>query len=129
MKDSDDIHALIAGIGSKARAAAAELAFATPEAQGRGADRRRPMRSRRSARRSSTPMRSKIDFGAQKGLSPAMMDRLRLDERRVQAIADGLRAVAAQPDPVGQVIAEWDMPSGLHIAPGPHAAGGDRGDL
>ncbi|MGB8621611.1 MAG: glutamate-5-semialdehyde dehydrogenase, partial [Paracoccaceae bacterium] len=34
---------------------------------------------------------------------------------RIRAIADGLRAVAEQPDPVGQTIAEWDMPSGLHI--------------
>jgi len=43
------------------------------------------------------------------------MDRLMLDESRVKAIAEGLRAVAAQDDPVGAVIAEWDMPSGLHI--------------
>ena len=50
-----------------------------------------------------------------RGLSPAMLDRLRLDEGRVAAMVDGLRAIADQPDPVGQVIAEWDRPSGLHI--------------
>jgi glutamate-5-semialdehyde dehydrogenase len=44
-----------------------------------------------------------------------MMDRLTLDEARLRGIVDGLRAVAAQRDPVGAVIAEWDMPSGLHI--------------
>ena len=54
-------------------------------------------------------------FGSAKGLSAAMMDRLRLDEGRVRGIVDGLRAVAAQKDPVGEVMAEWDMPSGLHI--------------
>ena len=54
-------------------------------------------------------------YGAQKGLSPAMMDRLVLTEPRIRAMADGLRNVAAQPDPVGAVIAQWDMPSGLHI--------------
>lgn len=54
-------------------------------------------------------------YGAQKGLSPAMMDRLILTEPRIRAMADGLRNVAAQPDPVGAVIAQWDMPSGLHI--------------
>ena len=54
-------------------------------------------------------------YGAQKGLSPAMMDRLILTEPRIRAMADGLRNVAAQRDPVGEVIAEWDMPSGLHI--------------
>src|SRR5690606_14188586 len=38
-----------------------------------------------------------------------------LDEGRIDAIARGLAEVAGQPDPVGQVIAEWDRPSGLHI--------------
>ena len=37
------------------------------------------------------------------------MDRLMLDEARIQGIVDGLRAVAAQDDPVGEVLAEWDM--------------------
>ena len=50
-----------------------------------------------------------------KGLSPAMIDRLTLDSRRIRAMADGLRTVAAQRDPVGRVLAEWDVPSGLHI--------------
>ena len=45
----------------------------------------------------------------------AMTDRLRLDPARIRAIADGLRTVAAQPDPVGRVLAEWDRPNGLHI--------------
>lgn len=54
-------------------------------------------------------------FGADKGLSPAMMDRLMLDEARVQAMVAGIRAVAAQDDPVGQVTEEWTQPSGLHI--------------
>jgi glutamate-5-semialdehyde dehydrogenase len=56
-----------------------------------------------------------LDFGRDKGLTPAMMDRLRLDAPRVKAMADGLRAIAAQPDPVGRVLAEWDRPTGLHI--------------
>ncbi len=44
-----------------------------------------------------------------------MLDRLELDEARVAGMVEGLRAIAAQPDPVGQVMAEWDRPSGLHI--------------
>ena len=40
-----------------------------------------------------------------------MMDRLMLDEPRIEGIVAGLRAVAAQDDPVGAVLAEWDMPS------------------
>ena len=54
-------------------------------------------------------------YGEEKGLSPAMMDRLILTEPRIRAMAEGLRNVAAQHDPVGALIAEWDMPSGLHI--------------
>ena len=54
-------------------------------------------------------------YGANKGLSPAMMDRLMLDEVRVKGMVDGLRAVAAQNDPVGEVTEEWTQPSGLHI--------------
>jgi glutamate-5-semialdehyde dehydrogenase len=51
-----------------------------------------------------------------KGLTPAMIDRLTLDGSRLDAIVDSLRAIAEQPDPVGEVIAEWDRPNGLHIA-------------
>ena len=44
-----------------------------------------------------------------------MIDRLTLDPSRIRAIAEGLRTVAEQPDPVGRVLAEWDRPNGLHI--------------
>ena len=54
-------------------------------------------------------------FGRDKGLSAAMLDRLALDADRISGIVAGLRAVAAQPDPVGRVLAEWDRPNGLHI--------------
>lgn len=56
-----------------------------------------------------------LAHGRDKGLSDAMLDRLRLDAPRLEAIAKSLREVASQPDPVGQVIAEWDRPTGLHI--------------
>jgi glutamate-5-semialdehyde dehydrogenase len=49
------------------------------------------------------------------GISPALRDRLRLDEARVEAIARGIEDVAALPDPVGVVIAEWTRPNGLRI--------------
>src|SRR6266576_2519707 len=49
-------------------------------------------------------------------LSLPMIDRLRLDERRIQAMADGIRQVAALEDPVGKTIAEWIRPNGLHIS-------------
>ncbi|MEN6541668.1 glutamate-5-semialdehyde dehydrogenase [Parvibaculum sp.] len=51
----------------------------------------------------------------EKGLSGALLDRLMLDEKRIEAMAKGLEDIAALPDPVGSKIAEWDRPNGLHI--------------
>jgi glutamate-5-semialdehyde dehydrogenase len=114
MKDSDDIHALMAAIGARAQAAAADLACAAPEAK------RAALHAAADATlasRDTILAANALDmaFGREKGLSPAMLDRLLLDDARIAGIAAGLRAVADQPDPVGAVIAEWDRPSGLHI--------------
>ncbi|WCL53882.1 glutamate-5-semialdehyde dehydrogenase [Gimibacter soli] len=51
-----------------------------------------------------------------KGLTPAMIDRLKLDDARIEGIAKGLEAIAHLPDPVGQVTASWTRPNGLNIA-------------
>ncbi len=56
-----------------------------------------------------------LDYGAEKGLSPSMMDRLMLNKERILSMAGGLRAVAEQSDPVGSIIAEWTQPTGLNI--------------
>jgi glutamate-5-semialdehyde dehydrogenase len=53
--------------------------------------------------------------GEEAGLSPAMMDRLKLTSDRIRGIEDGIRAIAELKDPIGDVIAEWDRPNGLHI--------------
>ena len=50
-----------------------------------------------------------------RGLSGAMLDRLSLDQERVESMACGLETVAKLPDPVGQVLAEWERPNGLMI--------------
>ena len=49
----------------------------------------------------------------ERGLSGAMLDRLALDPQRIEAIARGLDDIAALPDPIGTVIAEWTRPNGL----------------
>ncbi len=54
-----------------------------------------------------------VAAGQAAGLAPAMLDRLRLDARRLRAMADGVRAVAALPDPVGRILREWTRPNGL----------------
>jgi glutamate-5-semialdehyde dehydrogenase len=48
-------------------------------------------------------------------LGAPLLDRLRLDEKRVEAIARSIEDIAALPDPVGAIAAEWDRPNGLHI--------------
>ena len=114
MTDTSDIKALMSDIGARAKAAAAELGFASAE---------RKHAALISAAENVWKARADIiaanakdlEFGRGKGLSDAMMDRLMLDEDRIQSIIDGLRAIAEQPDPVGEVIAEWTQPSGLHI--------------
>ena len=114
MKDLDDIPALMDDIGTRARAASRVLAHASAE---------RKHAALIGAAEAVWKRRDEIiaantrdmDYGREKGLSPAMMDRLRLDEDRIRGIVDGLRTVAEQPDPVGEVLAEWDMASGLHI--------------
>ncbi|TPW31443.1 glutamate-5-semialdehyde dehydrogenase [Martelella alba] len=53
--------------------------------------------------------------GRKNGLTGSFMDRLQLDEKRVAAMAEGLRAVAALKDPVGDLMAAWDRPNGLKI--------------
>jgi glutamate-5-semialdehyde dehydrogenase len=57
-----------------------------------------------------------MEFGRERGLSAALMDRLLLTPDRIEAMAKGLEDVAALPDPLGAVLAEWDRPNGLHIS-------------
>ena len=56
-----------------------------------------------------------LKLAREKNLSSAMIDRLLLDEDRIKSIVDGLRSIAAQNDPIGVVLTEWDQPSGLNI--------------
>lgn len=56
-----------------------------------------------------------VEDARAKGLSPAMIDRLRLTEERLEKIADGLRQVAALEDPVGGIVRTWKRPNGLIV--------------
>jgi len=110
----DDIAGVMAGIGKAARAAATELATAAPEAKTQALNTAADA-IRKRADEIITANGEDMVFARGKGLSDAMLDRLLLNHERIAAMSDGLRTVAGQPDPVGEVIAEWDMPSGLHI--------------
>lgn len=114
MIEITNIPALMADIGTRAKAAAVTLATASAERKQAAliaaADAIWKNRDAIFAANAEDMV-----FGAEKGLSPAMLDRLKLDEGGLQGIIDGLRAIAAQDDPVGEVMAEWDQPSGIHI--------------
>ncbi|MEZ5723104.1 MAG: glutamate-5-semialdehyde dehydrogenase [Paracoccaceae bacterium] len=114
MKDQVEIEALMQDIGRRAKAAAAELAFAPAEAK-TAALKAAAAAIRARADEIIAANARDLDYGREKGLSPAMMDRLALDGVRIEGIAQGLEAVAGFPDPIGAVMAEWDRPSGLHI--------------
>ena len=60
---------------------------------------------------------NRMDTGdsEKRGLSAAMLDRLMLDDDRIESMAAAIDAIAELPDPLGQVIAEWDRPNGLTI--------------
>ncbi len=114
MKDELDIHAMMQEIGARAKAASSELAFATPEAKAKALTvAAETVWARRAEIMAANA--EDMDFGREKGLSDAMLDRLMLDEARIEGICESLRSVAAQDDPVGAVMSEWDRPSGLHI--------------
>ncbi len=114
MKDMENAAALVEDLGRRARAAAAELAFA-PAAQKEAALKAAADAVLEGRAEILAANAKDMAYGREKGLTNAMQDRLLLTEDRIQGIAEGLRAVAAQDDPVGSVMAEWDMPSGLHI--------------
>jgi len=56
-----------------------------------------------------------ITFAQKKGLSKALIDRLRLNEKRISEMAQGLREVSSLPDPVGEVIKMWQRPNGMTV--------------
>ena len=113
-KNKQDIAAIMADIGRNARAAARPLATASAERKHAAL-----IAMADAVRRNEQAIldANVVDManGEEAGLSPAMMDRLKLTPDRVRAMADGIRQIAELPDPVGAVIAEWDRPNGLHI--------------
>ena len=111
---TDDIPAMMAEIGAAARRASRDLAAA-------GAGRKRD--ALLAGADAIIEAQSEIaeanardmEAAREKGLGAAMLDRLSLTPDRIAAMAEGLRSVANQPDPTGEVIAEWTVPSGLSI--------------
>lgn len=114
MKDLQDADMLVRTLALDARKAAAVLAETSAERK-RAALIGAADALKAAERKILDANAEDMAFAKEKGLSPAMSDRLRLDPARIGDIIAGLRAVAEQPDPVGRVLSEWDRPNGLHI--------------
>ncbi len=114
MKDLVNIPALMEDLGKRAKKAAGLLATASAERKAKALQTAADMVW--ANRASIIEANAKdLEFGRNKGLTAAMMDRLELNDDRIQSIVDGLRAIAGQDDPVGEVLTEWDQPSGINI--------------
>jgi len=111
---SADIHELMLGIGRAAKDAAAALALAEPAAKARALT---EAASAIRARKAEIIAANKLDMAdaEARGTSGPMLDRLMLDDKRIEGMAKGIEDVAALADPVGAKMAEWDRPNGLHI--------------
>jgi glutamate-5-semialdehyde dehydrogenase len=109
------VRELMQQLGLAARAASPVLAAASRDQKDRA------LRASASALRRETSKilaANALDMRAaeERDLSAAMLDRLRLDPARIEAMARGLDDIAALPDPVGRTLAEWARPNGLRIA-------------
>ncbi len=110
-----DVAAQMQRLGELAKAASAVLSNASTESKNAA------LKAAATAIRSDSASILKAnakDLAAAeaKGVKGAFLDRLTLDDSRVEAMAAGLESIADLPDPVGSTIAEWDRPNGLKIA-------------
>lgn len=115
MDDMQNISLMMRDMGTRAKAAAADLALASTKAKNEA------LIKAADALKANVSIileanEKDLEFGREKGLSDAMMDRLALDRSRIIAIAKGLEDIAKLPDPVGDTMAEWVRPNGLKIA-------------
>ncbi len=114
MQDNQGVAELMAELGRKARAAAGPLAIASAERKHAALI---AMADALLRRKELILNANVLDVASAEatGTAASFIDRLKLDEARIRAMADGIRAIAALRDPVGEVMTEWDRPNGLHI--------------
>src|SRR6266851_8864031 len=110
-----DLAATMAAIGRRARDAAATLALAPAEAK-TAALRAAASAVRAQANAILAANADDLAEAERAGIGAALLDRLALDPKRLEAVATGLEDIAALPDPIGRILAEWTRPNGLRIA-------------
>ena len=113
--EAPDPHALVADMARRARATCAILAR-TPTAMKAAALKSAAAAIRDNEADILAANAADLARADDAGLSKAMLDRLKLDAKRLGGVADGLEAVAALPDPVGRTIDESERPNGLKLA-------------
>lgn len=109
------VDALVKPLAVKARAAAARLAVLRPDVKNRALAAMADAFEANSAAIQRENAKD-MEAGERKGLSAAMLDRLRLDDKRISQMADGLRQVAQLDDPVGEIYEMKTRPNGLRVA-------------
>ncbi len=109
-----DIKQYVADKAKKAKAASRELANLSTEIKNNALFKMAAGLEKEAARLMAENKKDLL-AAEQKGLSKAMIDRLTLNSDRIRAMADGLREVAALPDPVGEVLRMWRRPNGMEV--------------
>jgi glutamate-5-semialdehyde dehydrogenase len=110
-----DLATLMRGLGRGAVDAAEALALADTATKNRAlAATAQALRARRAELLAANAR--DMDAARAKGLSGAMLDRLALDEQRIEGMARGVEDIAALADPIGATIAQWTRPNGLEIS-------------
>jgi glutamate-5-semialdehyde dehydrogenase len=112
---ADALEAQMRAIGAAARAAARALATVAAETKTRALE-AAAAAIRARAGEILAANRKDVDAARKTGLAAPLIDRLALDDKRVEAMALSVDEIARLPDPVGAVIARWRRPNGLDIA-------------
>jgi len=112
--ETDDIKAMMLELGANARAALGPLSQATAVAKDLA------LTTAATALRRNTDTiieanKQDMQYARDNGMAQSKMDRLMLDADRIEGVAQALESIAAMDDPVGSIIADWEVPSGLKI--------------
>ena len=112
--ERDDVATAMRALGQSARGAARALALASPQSKTEALHAAAASIRARAADILAANALDIADARA-RGTAGSFIDRLLLDAKRIEAMAQGVDDIAAQPDPVGRVLARFERPNGLHI--------------
>ncbi len=112
--DPEQMKSTLIEMGERAKVASQALAVIPSEGKKRCLE-QMTLQLERSVAEIKAANEADLELARKHGLAPAMLDRLTLTDRRIQEMADGLRTVASQVDPVGRILAQTVRPNGLEI--------------